>query len=1144
MPGLLPRRTKSHSATPAAFLIALLVATLSCADDAYVVLSIEDPEGLAASATALSYSVPGDPAFTRLELEGQGFPVTNTLIGQDGEERELWIAALGERNVALGRAVIQISFEAGRIGSATARLGAPCYEAADCDDGRYCNGAETCVGAICAAGEPPCPRSPFSCVDVACLESAADCEITPVHDRCEPLLDEGSGRLERTYCDVRVGCIPGDACEEEGEICPRLSACEWTRLCVASRCVPVYPLEVDDGSPCTVDYCDDELGPQHVADPRADGTPCTLLERQDGLCIDGSCQHSICGDGYLDLLEGEECDDGAANSDVEPNACRADCTEARCGDGVQDSGEECDDGNGVDTDPCLTTCVLNVCGDGVLNPSVEACDDGNELDSDACLSSCEENVCGDGLVKIGVEACDDGNLEDQDRCLSDCTPNLCGDGHLNPFDEECDDGDSNNLDSCLTTCEVNQCGDGFLNTGVEECDDGNQVLEDSCLPGCITNVCGDGVLDPLEEECDDGNAVNEDACLVGCVLNTCGDGHWNPLAEPCDDGNAVQEDACLVGCVLNTCGDGFVNPAAEACDDGDLDYTDDCVAFCATASCGDGFVWDGHEECDDGNTVQEDGCLNSCALNTCGDGFLNSAAEECDDGDSDDTNACVAGCLRASCGDTFVHAGVEECDDGNPDAQDACLPTCVANICGDGVRDLAAEDCDDGNTESLDGCAADCSRVVFCTDLGAPVEGGAPIALYATQSSYHLISVGTTDGVLHGIDGFTGEVRWRYDTSDSIRSMPSSTLDGVAVLSTDGVLHHLARGDESASGTLLWTFDTGQASSATGINFTFANNPHTYGVMSIDDTGTLHAVFDDGGPAAIGLNEDYPFTTGPLGVCDRCAPTLISNSGVRNGVLVGLDNKIWLWEFSTPCAPVSLTLGVGERVLDHPVFYGDGAAEFSEHDVGYAATSLNRIIQVGTSARGQSIDCADLVLDEIWSFPTGTTLSAAPIAIPAEMGIRDQDSRVIYYGGEDGRLCRLDTTTPPTAPTWCRDLGAPLRSSPALDATGQVYVGDAVGGVHQVDSLDGTPRWSVDLGEAIIGSPLLSRGLVYVTTASGQLCALERGGDEPSQQIWTRQGSGARGFGHGTCAASRRASTGLLSFLILLGLVLVLRRRR
>ncbi len=45
------------------------------------------------------------------------------------------------------------------------------------------------------------------------------------------------------------------------------------------------------------------------------------------------------------------------------------------------------------------------CGNGVVDGS-ETCDDGNLDDRDACTSTCEPNVCGDGLLNVGVEECD------------------------------------------------------------------------------------------------------------------------------------------------------------------------------------------------------------------------------------------------------------------------------------------------------------------------------------------------------------------------------------------------------------------------------------------------------------------------------------------------------------------------------------------------------------------------------------------------------------------------------------------------------------------------------------------------------------------------------------------------------------------
>jgi cysteine-rich repeat protein len=54
---------------------------------------------------------------------------------------------------------------------------------------------------------------------------------------------------------------------------------------------------------------------------------------------------------------GEECDDGAGNSNTAADACRVACLNPSCGDSVVDSGEECDDGNIADGDGCSSLCA-------------------------------------------------------------------------------------------------------------------------------------------------------------------------------------------------------------------------------------------------------------------------------------------------------------------------------------------------------------------------------------------------------------------------------------------------------------------------------------------------------------------------------------------------------------------------------------------------------------------------------------------------------------------------------------------------------------------------------------------------------------------------------------------------------------------
>jgi cysteine-rich repeat protein len=78
-----------------------------------------------------------------------------------------------------------------------------------------------------------------------------------------------------------------------------------------------------------------------------------------------------------------------------------------CGNGVTESGEDCDDGNSSNTDACTNACVTAVCGDGYVRTGVEDCDDQNSATTDSCIS-CVSARCGDGYIRSGVEQCDGG----------------------------------------------------------------------------------------------------------------------------------------------------------------------------------------------------------------------------------------------------------------------------------------------------------------------------------------------------------------------------------------------------------------------------------------------------------------------------------------------------------------------------------------------------------------------------------------------------------------------------------------------------------------------------------------------------------------------------------------------------------------
>jgi cysteine-rich repeat protein len=93
-----------------------------------------------------------------------------------------------------------------------------------------------------------------------------------------------------------------------------------------------------------------------------------------------------------------------------------------CGNGTEDAGEQCDDGNTANGDGCSSTCQNEPrCGDGTVGAG-EQCDDGNVTNDDACTNVCRLAACGDGIVQpSNNEDCDDGNLTNGDGCTSICT---------------------------------------------------------------------------------------------------------------------------------------------------------------------------------------------------------------------------------------------------------------------------------------------------------------------------------------------------------------------------------------------------------------------------------------------------------------------------------------------------------------------------------------------------------------------------------------------------------------------------------------------------------------------------------------------------------------------------------------------------
>lgn len=260
--------------------------------------------------------------------------------------------------------------------------------------------------------------------------------------------------------------IPTDLCPLPPDLhCDRGSVCSLSDECSLGRCVPDSPDPAQIGQECT------DASP---VDPvcQTDSLITALLCSSQGECIEGvqSCPPgTICGD----------------------RRCGS------CGDDVPDPilGEQCDNGAGnSDTGRCTTECRNAVCGDGLIREGVEACD-GSNLDGSTCQSL--------GL-RAGTLACAGG-------CgtfdLSGCE--YCGNGRVEPSAEDCDPGANPN---CTPECnfpEKDNDEDGLGNS--EDPDDDDDGISDASDPNPIDHD-DDGIRDSADpDDDDDGISDGEDA---------------------------------------------------------------------------------------------------------------------------------------------------------------------------------------------------------------------------------------------------------------------------------------------------------------------------------------------------------------------------------------------------------------------------------------------------------------------------------------------------------------------------------------------------------------------------------------------------------------------------------------------------------
>jgi hypothetical protein len=178
----------------------------------------------------------------------------------------------------------------------------PCSSDAECDDGVFCNGQETCTSGACLPGVAPCDDG-IDCTLDSCSEATADCQNSADDGLCNDF----------NACSTDV-CLPDFGCD----FSPNANACDDGNACTAGdacgnlMCQPgadvTACIDADGCCPAGCDFStDNDCAPANfcgdaICAGEAEGESCNTCAA-DCACIGRNCKNGCCGNGSCEKSE-------------------------------------------------------------------------------------------------------------------------------------------------------------------------------------------------------------------------------------------------------------------------------------------------------------------------------------------------------------------------------------------------------------------------------------------------------------------------------------------------------------------------------------------------------------------------------------------------------------------------------------------------------------------------------------------------------------------------------------------------------------------------------------------------------------------------------------------------------------------------